>query len=129
MSHDLLCWQCGASLAGLSLPLQRLDQCPRCEAELHVCRMCVFFDSSVAGGCIEERAEDVKDKTRANFCDYFKPTATAYVVSGSGQDGAAREQLDALFGDAKPSADEPSPRGLSEGVRAGNAELDQLFKK
>ncbi|TLZ22410.1 MAG: hypothetical protein E6K29_19320 [Gammaproteobacteria bacterium] len=48
MAHDLVCWKCGAALAELSLPLRRLDECPRCHAELHVCRMCVDYDTSVA---------------------------------------------------------------------------------
>jgi len=128
MSRDRVCWQCGASLADLSLPLQRLDQCPQCETELHVCRMCVFFDARVAGGCVEERAEEVQEKTRANFCDYFKPALNAYVVPESSQNDTAREQLDALFNDVKRSADGPSSRGVSDEASA-RAELDQLFKK
>ena len=44
MSHNLACFRCGASLAALSLPLSRRDQCPDCSADLHVCKMCVYFD-------------------------------------------------------------------------------------
>ena len=36
MAHDLVCWKCGASLAALTLPLRRLEECPACHAELHV---------------------------------------------------------------------------------------------
>ncbi len=34
MAHDLICWKCGVSLAELSLPLRRLDECPKCRSEL-----------------------------------------------------------------------------------------------
>src|ERR1700746_298296 len=78
MAHDLVCWKCGASLAELSLPLRRLEECPKCRAELHVCRMCVDYDPRVAKACREPTAEEVNDKTRANFCDHFKPRPGAY---------------------------------------------------
>ena len=48
MSHALKCWKCGASLAELSLPLRRTDECRACRAELHVCLMCEFYDTTVA---------------------------------------------------------------------------------
>ena len=48
MSHSLVCWKCGASLAAPSLPLRRLDVCPACEAELHACKLCEFYDTGKA---------------------------------------------------------------------------------
>ena len=39
---ELSCWKCGASLAELTLPLRRLEECRACGAELHVCRLCGF---------------------------------------------------------------------------------------
>jgi hypothetical protein len=36
-----------------------------------VCQ-CVFFDQSVYNQCSEPMADRVVDKTKANFCDYFK---------------------------------------------------------
>ena len=73
MAHDLVCWKCGADLAALTLPLSRRDECPRCRAELHVCRLCVDYDEELAKHCREPTAEEVSDKTGANFCDFFKP--------------------------------------------------------
>ena len=37
---ELRCHHCGTSLAALSLPFTRLDECPKCRAQLHVCKMC-----------------------------------------------------------------------------------------
>jgi hypothetical protein len=98
MAHNLVCWKCGASLAELSLPLRRLDECLKCRAELHVCRMCVDYDTRVAKHCREPTAEEVSDKTHANFCDHFKPHAAAYIAPNTAEVGKARSDLDKLFG-------------------------------
>jgi hypothetical protein len=97
MSHELRCWKCGDPLADLSLPLRRLECCRACGAELYVCRMCEFYDTSVAKHCRETVAEEVKDKTRANFCDYLRPSPHAYRPEGDAA-ARARAQLEALFG-------------------------------
>ena len=83
MPHSLVCWRCGASLAALSLPLRRLDVCKACNAELHVCKMCVEYDTSYAKHCKEPTAEEVRKKDEANFCDHFKPKEGAYVAKES----------------------------------------------
>ena len=98
MSTHLVCWNCGTSLAHLSLPLRRLDECPKCRSELHVCKLCVEYDTHVAKHCREPTAEEVRDKTQANFCDHFKPRAGAYVAPNTAEVDASRAALDALFG-------------------------------
>lgn len=98
MDHGLKCWKCGASLADYTLPLRRLEECRACHAELHVCRMCEFYDVSKAKHCAEPVAEEVKDKTAANFCDYFRPTPTAYRPGQQSAADRARAELEALFG-------------------------------
>ena len=98
MSHNLVCWKCGASLAHLSLPLRRLDECSKCHAELHVCRICVDYDTRVAKHCREPTAEEVSDKTRANFCDHFKPRDGAYTPPNTVEVDKARAELEKLFG-------------------------------
>jgi len=85
MAHGLSCWKCGASLEALSLPLRRLDECKACHSELHVCRMCVEYDTRVAKHCREPTAEEVRDKTQANFCDHFKPKVGAYVAPNTAE--------------------------------------------
>lgn len=94
----LVCWKCGASLAHLSLPLTRRDVCSACNAELHVCKLCEFYDVSKAKHCREPIAEEERDKERANFCDYFKPRPSAYSSKQQREADGARAQLDALFG-------------------------------
>ena len=98
MSHKLACLRCGASLSSLSLPLSRRDQCPECDADLHVCKMCVHFDKTVPRQCREDGAEDVTDKDRPNFCDWFKPSASAFDPDAKSEADAAKDALAALFG-------------------------------
>jgi hypothetical protein len=123
---SLVCWKCGASLADLSLPLRRLDECRQCHAELHVCKMCEWYSISVAKHCRETVAEEVKDKERANFCDYFKPRPGAY--SGANLDAASKAQaeLDSLFGGGKKAAEAAAEPSAAEKARA---ELEALFGK
>jgi hypothetical protein len=94
----LVCWKCGASLAALTLPLRRLEECPKCHSELHVCRLCIDYDTGVAKHCREPTAEEVREKTRANFCDFFKPRAGAYLAPNTVEVDRARAELEKLFG-------------------------------
>lgn len=98
MPHELVCWKCGGSLSALSLPFGRRDACPSCGSELHVCRMCTEFDTSVADQCREPTADTVYEKQRANFCDHFRPKAQAWQAQDRSEADAARAALDQLFG-------------------------------
>jgi hypothetical protein len=98
MDHGLRCWKCGVALADYSLPLRRIEECRACRAELHVCRMCEFYDVGKAKHCRETIADEVKDKERANFCDYFRPTPHAYQPGSVTAAERARQELEALFG-------------------------------
>ena len=97
MKHELICWKCGAALAELSLPLRRLDECPKCRAELHVCKLCVEYDTRVAKHCREPTAEEVSDKEHANFCDHFKPRPKAWTPRDTAAATLARATLEDLF--------------------------------
>jgi hypothetical protein len=97
MAGTLSCWKCGASLEQLPLPLGRSAECKACGAELHVCRLCEFYDPRAAKACREPVAEEVQDKTRANFCDYFQPRPLAYAPPDDSAVRAARGQLATLF--------------------------------
>src|SRR5579859_5126928 len=93
MAHDLVCWKCGNSLAALSLPLMRIDTCPKCRADLHVCKMCIDYDTRVAKHCREPTAEEVSNKTQANFCDHFKPRSGAYTAPNIAEVDKAKAAL------------------------------------
>jgi hypothetical protein len=111
MADALACFRCGASLAALSLPLSRRDSCPECTVHLHVCRMCRFFDESVPKSCLEDDAEEVYEKEKANFCEWFEPSPSAFDPQRADEAVRARSQLAALFGDgdaAESAGDSPA---------------------
>lgn len=119
MNHNVACYRCGTSLADLSLPLSRQDECPGCGNYLHVCRMCQHFDPAVTRQCREEGAEEVKEKDRLNFCDWFAASETAFDAQRKAEEDRARQELDALFsgtGDNETEAGAPM------------SEADNLFK-
>lgn len=97
--EDLVCWRCGATLTAEPLPLSRRAVCKACNAELHVCRLCQFYHPRVSDQCTEDRAEQVREKDRANFCDYFKPKPNAYVAQSDTKAEAAKARLSGLFGE------------------------------
>ena len=109
MSEEISCFRCGASLEYLSLPLSRRDECRACRASVHVCRMCVFFDKAVPKQCAEDDAEEVIDKEKVNFCEWFKPASGLFDSVGATKAARARSELDGLFGTAAPtdSSDDP----------------------
>lgn len=117
MSNTLVCWKCGADLEDLPQPLGRRAECPACGAELHVCRLCRHFDKAKAKQCREMAADEIKDKTRANFCEWFQARPGAY--SDASGPGGNRAALDSLFGG-------PPATGAKSDARD---ELDKLFGK
>lgn len=68
----VVCHQCNKQI-NLGKSIGRLDVCPQCNADLHVCLNCEFYDSTSYNECREPQAERVLNKEKANFCDYFKP--------------------------------------------------------
>ena len=124
MPESYTCWKCGGPLQELLLPLPRHEECPHCRAQLHVCRMCVYFDTAAPQQCREPVAENVSDKQRANFCGYFQINPHAFTVS-SDQTTASRRQVDALFGGESPAAASETSTTQDE-LRK---DLEQLFKK
>ena len=65
-------------------------------------------------------AEEVREKERANFCDYFTPSANVFDESFSKADRQANQQLDQLFGDGQVSGSSAEPLDQA---------AEDLFKK
>ena len=119
MADELHCYRCGESLASLSLPLSRQDECPSCSVYLHVCKMCRFYDANVPRQCREDGAEEVIEKERANFCDWFKPGQDVFDGARAREAFQAKDALAVLFGDGETS---------SPGQDELEREADKLFK-
>ena len=118
--ENLLCWRCQHGLEEEPQPFARAAECPHCTADLHVCKLCAFFDASARRGCKEPIADEVTDKECANFCGYFQPVVIASGFTAPG--GAARDELESLFG-LSPGAAPVSPSS----AEAAQSELEKLF--
>jgi len=123
VANRLSCWKCGESLGDIPLPLGRLAKCKSCNADLHTCRMCEFFDTTVSKKCREPIAEEVLDKKHSNFCGYLQPDPGAFSEQDRTGLSKAESELDALFGlnpEITPDNDLSAKDGNSQ-------KLDELF--
>ena len=121
---DYYCFRCGESLRSLTPPISRRDLCPGCSAELRVCRMCQHFLATAPRQCTEDEAEEVVEKERANFCEWFSPRGDAYDAARHRAEQRAANELGALFGEDEHSAD---PEKGGTGSEPASAAED-LFK-
>ena len=124
---DVVCWNCGCSLADIPRPISRHANCPECFEDLHCCRLCVHFAPRLTGQCDHDRADPPVQKENANFCEFFRPRLGAYEDARGSRRDAARERLDALFGgdgDKMPAGNEPAGTSKEDKARA---ELEALF--
>ena len=118
--ESINCWRCGHALGNDELPLAREQTCSKCNADLHVCKICEFYNPRISDGCDEPVASPVTNKERANFCDYLKPSHRAFKAEDSERAAVARSELEALFGvetTTKPSSEADEHR----------QELNRLF--
>ena len=92
------CFSCGAPLPK---KIYRNTLCESCGADAKVCLNCEFYDPSAHWECHETIPEAVREKNRANFCDYFRAaTKSASPSRTSGGDTAeARDAFSRLFDD------------------------------
>jgi hypothetical protein len=90
------CHSCKNSLSpGRSVG--RRDVCSSCGADLHCCLNCAFYDPSVSKQCREPAAELVREKPKANFCDYFVFAEPRRSDESNTRTEQARKAIDELF--------------------------------
>ena len=98
------CYQCGTEWVSDKREPGVKEFCAQCDANLHCCRNCHFYDPRAAAGCAIPTTEFVADKTAANFCDEFVFREDEPDHAGTEDANAARESLNQLFGGAEPDA-------------------------
>lgn len=67
---------------------------------MRVCRMCEYYDPEVPKKCLEDDAEEVLEKERVNFCEWFKPGSGLFDGKQAKASAAAEANLAALFGES-----------------------------
>jgi hypothetical protein len=132
MADAFKCWKCGVAIDDEPMPLGREARCPACAVDLHVCRLCTFYDTGKAKSCAEPVADEVLDKERANFCGFFAIDPDAHTVNVEAE--AARQRLAAMFGlgaGESPDGGAPDADALLERRReqaeAARQKLGKLF--
>ena len=75
--------------------ISRQSTCRNCGSYLHCCLNCKHYDRLAPKQCREPRVELVREKDRANFCDYFSPADTQPAENKRAEE--ARKKLEALF--------------------------------
>jgi hypothetical protein len=97
-----MCWFCGEPIKDETIG--RSLRCEVCGKDLRSCRHCRSYLPGSRADCGEAKAEQVADKERANFCDWFS-LDKRFRVSSAGEKkaldaaGKARDEFWKLFGD------------------------------
>jgi hypothetical protein len=88
------CTSCGAK-APLSI---RFDtSCTKCNAELHACRQCTYFDPSARFQCSKPITARIVNKNARNTCELFAPRIVVERETSSGPPTDARQAFANLF--------------------------------
>src|SRR4051794_25672165 len=106
------CYSCSAVLPAST---DFRGNCPKCNAELHCCKQCSYFEPSTRFQCTRPIPARIPYKDKANECLLFSPRVT--VMRDGNQPSAAPV---------------PSSSVTPAGVRTPNdarAAFDSLFKK
>lgn len=95
MSVKIHCFSCQKELTFSDARIGFREECPHCRSDVHVCKNCHFYDVKAYNECREPQADVVREKDRANYCEYFSPRQGASGV----QDQAAKLKAaaEALF--------------------------------
>lgn len=68
---EVICFHCKKSVSVADKVGFRAE-CD-CGTDLHVCKNCEFYDPKVYNECRETSADVIREKERANYCEYFQP--------------------------------------------------------
>lgn len=90
------CFHCNREVK-ITGRVARLDSCPQCYRDLKVCRNCNFYDQVAPQQCREPQAELVRDKEKANYCDFFTPNNRSNSANTQSKADDARSAFDNLF--------------------------------
>jgi hypothetical protein len=124
----LKCWNCGAPLDDVPLPISRHATCSACFNELHCCRLCRHYEPQRTGAqCAEDRADPPVVKEGANFCDWFQPSASAFSKDTVGKQDSAQSKLDEIFGSGATEDSAKAPQKPQSQEDEARARLDALF--
>ncbi len=90
------CYNCGEEF---EVKVYRNTECYSCGKDAKVCLNCKFYSPGSHWDCSESIREAVREKDRANFCDFFEPGSNYKGSAGENKEKDAKKAFDSLFGD------------------------------
>src|SRR5215831_7680738 len=75
------CAACGAKVA---TNISADTTCPKCNADLHTCRLCTYFDPGARFECRKPIAKRIANKGAQNTCELFEPRTIVERETSSG---------------------------------------------
>lgn len=91
------CYNCGKEF---ELKVYRNTECASCGKDAKVCLNCKFYSPGSHWDCDESIREAVREKDRANFCDFFELSSNYKgLLSGKDKGDEAKTAFNSLFGD------------------------------
>jgi hypothetical protein len=88
------CAACGAKTP----PTINLDStCTKCNADLHSCRQCTYFDPGARFECSKPISARIVNKSARNTCELFTPRTVVERETSSGAPTDARQAFAKLF--------------------------------
>jgi hypothetical protein len=94
------CARCGNELT-VAVAWSEAGQCSRCQADLHSCAQCAFFDTGSAFECQKPIPARVSPKDARNTCTFFEPRTIVEretkSASSPSSPSSAKKAFDDLF--------------------------------
>ncbi len=90
------CYNCGKEF---EVKVYRNTECSSCGKDAKVCLNCRFYSPGSHWDCSESIREAVREKDRANFCDFFELASNFTGNSGKNKEDKAKNAFNSLFGD------------------------------
>jgi hypothetical protein len=89
------CYSCGKEL-DIGDRVGRHEICPCCHRDLRCCFNCALYDPGASNHCREPQSEEIRDRDRSNFCDFFV-FGDKEVNESNDKAGKAKEEWERLF--------------------------------
>ncbi len=92
--ESVKCTACGAK-APPNINVE--SSCPKCNADLHTCRQCTYFDPGARLECSKPIPARIVNKNARNTCELFAPRSVVERETSSGPPTNARDAFAKLF--------------------------------
>jgi hypothetical protein len=89
--------KCAACAAVVPANVGHDSTCPKCNADLHTCRMCMHFDPSARFECRKPITARIVNKGGRNTCELFAARTVVERETSSGTPNDARQAFANLF--------------------------------